>query len=228
MEAVDEMLVRAEDGLILLFTPPFDKGPLQPGYIKGYVPGVRENGGQYTHAATWVALAAAIQGRGRRAVELFDLLNPIKHATDPDSVDRYKVEPYVVAADIYGRPPHAGRGGWTWYTGSASWLYRVGLEAILGFHLRGESLTIDPRIPGDWPGFELTYRHRSATYRVVVENPDGVESGVRAATLDGRTAGPASIPLVDDGRDHEIRVVMGGSGPENRTQSTFLSGGRLL
>ncbi len=144
MESVDERLVHDEDGVILLFTPPFDKGKLQPGYIKGYVPGVRENGGQYTHAATWLVLAAAIQGRGQRAFELFDLLNPVKHATDPESVARYKVEPYVVAADIYGRPPHTGRGGWTWYTGSASWLFRVGLEAILGFHLQGRS-------PGDRP-----------------------------------------------------------------------------
>ena len=212
MAAVDDRLVRDDDRLILLFTPPFDKGKLQPGYIKGYVPGVRENGGQYTHAATWVALAAATQGRGRRAVELFRLLNPALHATDPASVNRYKVEPYVVAADIYGRAPHTGRGGWTWYTGSASWLYRVGVESILGFHLKGTHLAIDPRIPGDWPGFELTYRHRSATYLVVVENPEGVEHGVRSATLDGQAVDPAAIPLADDGGAHEVRVVLGLSG----------------
>ena len=195
--------------MILLFTPPFDKGKLQPGYIKGYVPGVRENGGQYTHAATWLVLAAALQDRGGRAFELFDLLNPVKHATDPESVARYKVEPYVVAADIYGRPPHAGRGGWTWYTGSASWLFRVGLEAILGFHLEGDRLAIDPKIPAAWPGFELTYRHRSARYRVAVENPDGVEHGVRSATLDGHPVDPAAIPLVDDGGEHVVVVRMG-------------------
>ncbi len=210
MTSVDERLVRADDGLILLFTPPFDKGKLQPGYIKGYVPGVRENGGQYTHAATWVAMAAAIQGRGQRAGELFGLLNPVNHATDSESVARYKVEPYVVAADIYGRPPHTGRGGWTWYTGSASWLWRVGIESILGFHLRGDRLAIDPRIPGDWPGFELAYRHRSTPYRIVVENPEGVEHGVRTASLDGEPHDPASIPLVDDGRPHEVRIVLGG------------------
>jgi len=209
MEEVDARLVREQDGVILLFTPPFDKGKLQPGYVKGYVPGVRENGGQYTHAATWVVLAAALQGRGRRAVELFDLLNPVNHATDPDSVARYKVEPYVVAADIYGRAPHTGRGGWTWYTGSASWLYRVGLEAILGFHLRGDRLAIDPRISGDWPGFTITYRHRSARYRIAVENPEGVEHGVRSATLDGQGVDPAAIPLLDDGRDHDVVVRMG-------------------
>ena len=213
LEAVDQRLVHDKDGVILLFTPPFDKGKLQPGYIKGYVPGVRENGGQYTHAATWLVLAAAIEGRGQRAFELFDLLNPVKHATDPESVNRYKVEPYVVAADIYGRPPHTGRGGWTWYTGSASWLFRVGLEAILGFHLRGEHLTIDPRIPASWPGFEIAYRHRSSRYRIVVENPAGVEHGVSSATLDGQATDPASIALVDDGRDHELVARMGESVP---------------
>jgi cyclic beta-1,2-glucan synthetase len=212
MESVDDRLVKDRDGLILLFTPPFDKGKLQPGYIKGYVPGIRENGGQYTHAATWVALAAAIQGRGKRAVELFDLLNPVRHATDPESVGLYKVEPYVVAADIYGHPPHTGRGGWTWYTGSASWLYRVGVEAILGFHLKGDHLSVDPRIPADWPGFELSYRYHSTSYRIAVENPEGVEHGVGSATIDDREVSPTAIPLVDDRQHHEIRVVMGPGG----------------
>ena len=210
MRSVDERLVHDKDGVILLFTPPFDDGTLQPGYIKGYVPGVRENGGQYTHAATWLVLAAATQGRGRRAFELFDLLNPIKHATDPASVARYKVEPYVVAADIYGRPPHTGRGGWTWYTGSASWLFRVGLEAILGFHLRGDHLAIDPKIPGSWPSFEVVYRRGSSRYRIAVENPDGVEHGVQGATLDGQMVDPSAIPLVDDGQEHDVIVKMGG------------------
>jgi cyclic beta-1,2-glucan synthetase len=209
MHSVDEQLVHDKDGVILLFTPPFDKGKLQPGYIKGYVPGVRENGGQYTHAATWLVLAAAIQGRGQRAFELFDLLNPVKHATDPESVARYKVEPYVVAADIYGRPPHTGRGGWTWYTGSASWLFRVGLEAVLGFHLKGALLAIDPKIPGSWPGFEIVYRHGSSRYRIEVQNPDGVETGVQSATLDGQGVDPSAIPLVDDGVEHEVVIKMG-------------------
>ena len=209
MEAVEEHLVRDDDGLILLFTPPFDRGTLQPGYIKGYVPGIRENDGQYTHAATWVVLATALLGRGRRASELFDLLNPIHHASDPESTARYKVEPYVVAADIYGRPPHTGRGGWTWYTGSASWLYRVGLEALLGFRLRGTRLLLDPCIPGDWPGFEITYRHRSTIYHIAIENPDGVERGVRALTLDGRPLDGDAVDLADDGQVHEVRVTMG-------------------
>jgi cyclic beta-1,2-glucan synthetase len=209
LAAVDERLVREDDGLILLFTPPFDCGSLEPGYIKGYVPGIRENGGQYTHAATWVVLAAALQGHGRRAVELFDLLNPVHHAADPASVARYKVEPYVVAADVYGRPPHTGRGGWTWYTGSASWLYRVGLESILGFQLRGDRLLVDPCIPGDWPGFEVVYRHRSAVYRIRVENPEGVERGVASVELDGQPLGTREIPLADDGQTHDVIVRLG-------------------
>jgi len=209
LEAVDELLVHSDDGVILLFTPPFDKGKLQPGYVRGYVPGVRENGGQYTHAATWLVLANAMANRGGRAVELFNILNPVRHALDAEAVARYKVEPYVVAADIYGRPPHNGRGGWTWYTGSASWLYRVGLEAILGFHLRGGHLAIDPKVAADWPGFTIRYRHKSTRYEIAVTNPDGVEHGVRSATLDGQPTDPAAIPLVDDGGSHLISVVMG-------------------
>ncbi len=202
MAEVDEQLVKPDDRLILLFTPPFDHGKLHPGYIKGYVPGIRENGGQYTHAATWVVLAAAMQGRGDRAHELFDLLNPVRHAADPEGVERYKVEPYVVVADVYGRPPHIGRGGWTWYTGSASWLWRVAVEDVLGFRLRGDRLVIDPCVPKDWAGFELTYRHRSATYRVVVER------GRASVTLDGQNVEGGAVPLADDGQAHELRVAI--------------------
>ncbi len=144
MAAVDEQLVRRDGGLILLFTPPFDKGKLHPGYIKGYVPGIRENGGQYTHASTWVVQAAALLGQGDRAKEYFDLLSPVRHTSTPEQVALYHVEPYVVVADIYGEPPHTGRGGWTWYTGSAAWLYRVALESILGFHRQGDRLRVDP------------------------------------------------------------------------------------
>ena len=187
MAAVRQRLVRADDRLILLFDPPFDKGALEPGYIKGYVPGIRENGGQYTHAATWVVLATALLGQGERAMELFGLLNPIHHADSPDKVARYKVEPYVVAADVYGAPPHTGRGGWTWYTGSAAWLYRIGLEAILGFQLRGGRLQIEPCIPPGWPGYEITYRNGSTTYHVAVENSGGTGRGVRGVTLDGQS-----------------------------------------
>ena len=207
MAAVRQRLVRAADRLILLFDPPFDKGALEPGYIKGYVPGIRENGGQYTHAATWVTLATALLGQGERAVELFGLLNPIHHADSPENVSRYKVEPYVVAADVYGAPPHTGRGGWTWYTGSAAWLYRTGLEAILGFHLRGSRLQIEPCVPPGWPGYEITYRYGSASYHVVVENSGGSGRGVRSITLDGQSMPAGVVDLADDGQRHEIRLT---------------------
>jgi len=209
MAAVEEHLVRADDRLILLFTPPFDRGPLEPGYVKGYVPGIRENGGQYTHAATWVVQATAQLGQGRRAWELFDLLNPIRHAADPDAVALYKVEPYVLAADVYGRPPHAGRGGWTWYTGSAGWLYRVALETLLGFRLLGDRLALDPCIPGAWPRFEITYRRGPTAYHILVENPEGVERGVREVFLDDQPCAGDSLPLTNDGREHRVRVLLG-------------------
>ena len=209
MAAVEDHLVRDADQMILLFSPPFDRGSLEPGYIKGYVPGIRENGGQYTHAATWVVLATALLGRGERALELFALLNPVRHATTAEGVARYMVEPYVMAADVYGAPPHTGRGGWTWYTGSASWLYRVGLEAILGFRLRGDRLRIEPCVAPDWPRYELTYRHHSATYHIVVENAAGTGRGVRAVTVDAHAVPDGEIPLVDDGKAHAVRVELG-------------------
>jgi cellobiose phosphorylase len=209
MASVEERLVYPEGKLIKLFDPPFDKGALQPGYIKGYVPGIRENGGQYTHAATWVVLATALQGRGDRAMELWNMLNPIYHATTPAEVQRYKVEPYVVCADVYGVPPHVGRGGWTWYTGSASWLYRVALEAILGLRVTGDTLRVEPCIPSSWPGYEITYRHGSATYRVRVDNSSGAGRGVRSVTVDGQPAAGGAVPLRDDGREHDIRVTLG-------------------
>ena len=209
MAAVEDRLVRETDKMILLFAPPFDRGSLEPGYIKGYVPGIRENGGQYTHAATWVVLATALLGRGERALELFALLNPVRHGATPEDVARYMVEPYVVAADVYGAPPHAGRGGWTWYTGSASWLYRVGLEAILGFHKRGERLRIEPCVAPDWPRYDLTYRYRSSTYHIVVENAAGTGRGVRAVTVDAQAVRDGEIPLMDDGKTHEVRVELG-------------------
>jgi cyclic beta-1,2-glucan synthetase len=209
MASVERMLVKQAEKMILLFTPPFDKGRLDPGYVKGYVPGIRENGGQYTHAATWVVQATALLGRGGRALELFDLLNPLAHAATPEDVARYRVEPYVVVADIYSEPPHVGRGGWTWYTGSAGWLYRVGLETLLGFQLRGNRLLIDPCIDRDWREFEITHHHRSATYHIVVKNPDGVEKGVRSVTVDGNPQGADGIELLDDGRRHEVVVALG-------------------
>jgi len=209
MDAVRNRLVRMDDKLIQLFDPPFDKGALQPGYIKGYVPGIRENGGQYTHAATWVVLATALQGDGDLALRLWNLINPIYHATTPEEVKRYKVEPYVVCADVYGAPPHTGRGGWTWYTGSASWLYRVALEAILGFRLEGDTLRFEPCVPPSWPRFEMTYRHRSAVYQVSVDNSAGTGRGVQWIELDGKRLADGRVPLSDDRKMHEVRVALG-------------------
>ena len=158
MEAVEQYLVRRDEGLVLLFTPPFDHTPLDPGYIKGYPPGIRENGGQYTHAAVWSVIAFAMLGDGDKAAELFSILNPISHSSTRAAVHRYKVEPYVACADVYSMPPHSGRGGWTWYTGSAGWMYRAGLKWMLGFRLRGETLLIDPCIPNGWRGFEINFQ----------------------------------------------------------------------
>ncbi|HWG41935.1 MAG TPA: glucoamylase family protein [Gemmataceae bacterium] len=209
MAAVDEQLVKRDGRLILLFTPPFDKGKLHPGYIKGYVPGIRENGGQYTHASTWVVQAAALLGQGDRAKEYFDLLSPVRHTSTPEQVALYHVEPYVVVADIYGEPPHTGRGGWTWYTGSASWLYRVMVESILGFSPRNDRLIVDPCIPKAWKSFTVIYRHHSATYRINIENPRGIEHGVAEVVVDGQTRESKDIALADDGQTHEVRIVLG-------------------
>ena len=190
MAAVEEYLVRRGDGLVLLFTPPFDHSDVDPGYIKGYLPGIRENGGQYTHAAIWSVLAFAALGDGDKAGELFSILNPINHASTRAGVQRYKVEPYVMAADVYTEPPHVGRGGWTWYTGFG------GLD-VPGRHrvdpgvppARARRSCIDPCIPRAWPGYEIDFRYHSARYEIVVENPHGVSRGVVSLELDGAGAG---------------------------------------
>ena len=211
IRSAERRLVKREERLILLFDPPFDSGPLQPGYIKGYVPGIRENGGQYTHAATWMVEAVAQLGHGGDAHSLFDLLNPIRMAQSPEGVARYRVEPYVLAGDVYGRPPHTGRGGWTWYTGSAAWLYRIGVETLLGFHRRGDRLRIEPRIPGEWKEYRIRYRHGSSVFHITVINPNGVESGVVRVEVDGAEQGGGEVVLRDDGKEHQVRVVMGSS-----------------
>jgi cyclic beta-1,2-glucan synthetase len=210
MAAVDQHLVRRPEGLILLLTPPFDRTQHDPGYIKGYVPGIRENGGQYAHAATWTVIAFAELGDGDKAYELFRMLNPIAHTSSRASVQRYKVEPYVVAGDVYAEPPHVGRGGWTWYTGSAGWLYRAGLEWILGFRVRGMMLSIDPCIPRNWSSYSINFRYHSATYQIKVENPSGVSRGVASISIDGKLiVGRANIPLADDGAVHQVLIVLG-------------------
>jgi cyclic beta-1,2-glucan synthetase len=207
MAAVEEYLIRRGDGLVILFTPPFDKGNLDPGYIKGYVPGVRENGGQYTHAAIWTMIAYSMLGDGERAGELFSLLNPINHSSTRAGLHKYKVEPYVAVGDVYAVPPHTGRGGWTWYTGSAGWMYRAGLESILGFKLQKDRLEMDPCIPRWWRDFEILYRRGRAVYRIRVENPLGVSRGVVNVEVDG--VAQEAITLVDDEKTHNVRVVMG-------------------
>lgn len=205
MAALDARLVRRDVGLIQLLDPPFDQSPLNPGYIKGYVPGVRENGGQYTHAAIWAAMAFARLGDWTRAWELFDMINPINHATSSEDVAIYKVEPYVIAADVYGVSPHVGRGGWSWYTGSAGWMYRLILESLLGLRRDGETLRIEPCLPAHWDGFGLSYRYRETTYRIQVTQVDTGEGRARV-TLDGIEQDGASIPLIDDRQEHTIEV----------------------
>ncbi|PYJ34107.1 MAG: protein ndvB, partial [Verrucomicrobia bacterium] len=209
LRSVEENLVREADDLILLFTPPFDKTTADVGYIKGYPPGVRENGGQYTHAATWVAMAFARQGDGDRAVRLLRMLNPVEHARDEKDCERYKVEPYVMPGDVYSLAGHVGRGGWTWYTGAAAWTYRVWLEEILGFQRRGDKLTINPVIPKDWTGYQLRYRFQNTTYRIAVENPDHCSRGVVLVEVDGIAVPDKIVTLRDDALRHEVRVVLG-------------------
>jgi cyclic beta-1,2-glucan synthetase len=211
MATVERELIRPEDQVALLFTPPFDKTPLDPGYIKGYPPGIRENGGQYTHAALWSVMAFAALGEGDKAAGLFSLLNPINHARTRADVYRYKVEPYVIAADVYATPPHVGRGGWTWYTGSAGWMYQSGLVWILGFRVQGASFLLDPCIPKTWPGFGIVFRYHSACYDIRVENPRGVSRGIVHAELNGvaLTGDQTRVPLMDDGATHHVRVVLG-------------------
>ncbi len=210
MAAVGQYLVRRPEGLDLVLTPPFDRTDHDPGYIKGYLPGIRENGGQYTHAAAWTILAFAALSDGDKAAELFQMLNPINRTASRATVQRYKVEPYAVAGDVYSEPPHVGRGGWTWYTGSAAWLYRAAIEWMLGFRMRGSVFSIDPCIPRSWPSYSMNFRYHSTVYQISVENPSGVSRGVASIEMDGKLlAISPNIPLTDDGGSHQIRIVLG-------------------
>ncbi|MEO8461534.1 MAG: glycosyl transferase family 36, partial [Dokdonella sp.] len=228
MAAVDRQLIRRDDQIALLFTPPFDRTPLDPGYIKGYPPGIRENGGQYTHGTIWSIFAFAQLGLGDKAGELFSILNPVNHSSTAEAARKYKVEPYVACADVYSVAPYVGRGGWTWYTGSAGWLYRAGLEAVLGFRVQGAELLIDPCIPRAWKSYAIDYRYRGAKsaasgnsgthYTISIENPNSVSSGVVRTEIDGiehveidaqGSVAIARIPLVDDGGSHSVLVVLG-------------------
>ena len=212
MEAVARELLRPADGLALVLTPPFDQTQHDPGYIKGYPPGLRENGGQYTHAATWSVLAFAALGDGDRAAALWAMLNPVRRALTHADADRSKVEPYVVVADVYSSAPHVGRGGWSWYTGSAGWMQRAGVEGVLGLRILAGWLHIAPCIPRDWPGFEATLCWRTACYRVVVTNPGQVNSGVAALRVDGIPVPAGPVALLDDGRAHLVEVILGMDG----------------
>ncbi len=208
MDAVDQRLVRRADGLIQLLDPPFDKSTMNPGYIKGYVPGVRENGGQYTHAAIWAAMAFAAQGDSRRAWELLRMINPVNHTLTSESLSVYKTEPYVVAADVYAVPPHTGRGGWTWYTGSAGWLYRLMLESLLGLNRKADRLSITPCIPGDWKTYSIKYRYGETMYRITVNQTRHPEVSDSMITVDGIKLADQDIILVDDHREHDIEISM--------------------
>jgi len=209
MIQVKERLIRPAEGLVLLAAPPFDRAPRDPGYLKGYPPGVRENGGAYMHAAMWVAWAFADLGWGDEAHRLFCMLNPVLRSDSPEKMELYRVEPYVVAADISNQAGRAGQGGWTWYTGSAAWMYRLGVERILGLRRAGTALTIDPCIPAGWPGYRIDYRYGRSLYRIDVQNPDGVSRGVRELHLDGILLSDRRIPLIDDGATHNARIRLG-------------------
>jgi cellobiose phosphorylase len=205
MDAVDQQLVHRDTALIQLLDPPFEHSKPNPGYIQGYVRGVRENGGQYTHAAVWAAMAFAALGDAERAWELFAMIDPINHAKSPDSIAVYKTEPYVLASDVYALAPHTGRGGWTWYTGSAGWMYRFIVESLLGLRLEADKLHIAPCVPAYWKSFQVHYRYRETVYHIAVLQTS-VADGGPGLTVDGaEQAGPA-ICLLDDGRQHRVEM----------------------
>jgi len=200
--------VRRDAGLVQLFDPPFDHSALEPGYIKGYIPGVRENGGQYTHGAIWAAMAYATMGETERAWELFGMLNPVHHGATSARIATYKVEPYVVAADVYAVAPHVGRGGWTWYTGSAGWMYRLLVETLLGVNLEGEQLRLAPRMPQAWTSYKIHYRYRQTVYHISITRLAADAGGAASLVLDGREIGGTVIPLRDDRQEHVAELRM--------------------
>jgi cellobiose phosphorylase len=208
LNSVQEFLVKSEENMVLLLTPPFDKTPLDPGYIKGYPPGVRENGGQYTHGSSWLAMAYARSGNGNMAAKILQMISPTSHTPTQEANNLYRVEPYVIAADIYDLKNQVGRGGWTWYTGSASWIYRIWLEEILGFKLHGQTFSIKCVIPKEWDGFKLKYRYKSSSYAISVTNPNHISSGTNETKLDGALISSAEIPLVDDGGQHTVDIIL--------------------
>jgi cellobiose phosphorylase len=206
MASLDRLLVARDNAIIKLLSPPFDVSEPDPGYIRAYVPGVRENGGQYTHAAVWAAMAFAELGDTRRAAELTAILNPVRHAGDAAAVGKYKVEPYVVASDVYALPPHTGRGGWTWYSGSAGWLYRLLLESVLGLRREADRLYLRPCVPDAWQSFRIHYRYGATVYHVEVRR-----GNVEGLSLDGRAVPGPAVPLADDGGEHRIEATLAGA-----------------
>lgn len=209
MESLENHLVDRENGIIKLLDPPFEKGKLNPGYIKSYLPGVRENGGQYTHSSCWVIIAESILGFGDKALEYYRMINPIEHSRTKEASNKYKVEPYVIPADIYGAGNLAGRGGWTWYTGSASWYYMAGIEYILGFKIKNNTIKIDPCIPKDWKEYEIKYRYENAIYNIKIKNPDGKNKGVTKIFVNGKEIEKENgIKLEKNANVYNIEVIM--------------------
>ena len=210
MESLENHLVDKENGIIKLLDPPFEKSKLEPGYIKAYLPGVRENGGQYTHAAIWVIIAESLLGFGDKALELYRMINPIEHSRTKDASRKYKVEPYVIPADIYGASNLAGRGGWTWYTGSSSWYYKAGIEYILGLKIQNGYMKIDPCIPKDWKEYQIQYKWNDSIYNIKVKNPDGKNGkneGVTKVILDGNEV-ENNIKLDGNRKVYTVEVIL--------------------
>jgi cyclic beta-1,2-glucan synthetase len=226
MEAVRAHLVRRDAQVVLLLTPAFDRTAQDPGYIKGYIPGIRENGGQYTHAALWTVIALAQSGLGDEAMELFHMVNPINRMRTPAGLGRYRAEAYAVAADVYAHPMHLGRGGWTWYTGSAGWMYRAAVEELLGLRRTGATFCLAPTIPAMWPTFSIRWTVGGSSYHISVVNPGHRCRGVRSAELDGTPVDPNAIPLLDDGRDHRVVVELGERARE--IASSSVGGGKVM
>jgi hypothetical protein len=211
MQSMNDELVDTEGGLIKLLTPPFDKTAKNPGYIKGYPPGIRENGGQYTHASAWFIIATSMMGRGQEAFTLFDLINPVNHTTDQRGVDTYQAEPFVMCGDVYSEGSLRGRAGWSWYTGSSGWLYQAGLEYIIGLKVHPNHFSINPCVPATWSDFSVIYKHGGRTFHVKVENESGVERGVKTLEINGKIVQGTNVPFEEPSYNETVavRVVMG-------------------
>lgn len=208
MESLENHLVDRENGIIKLLDPPFENGILDPGYIKSYLPGTRENGGQYTHSAVWVIIAEALLGFGDKAVEFFKMINPIEHSKTKEGILKYKVEPYVIPADVYGQGNLVGRGGWTWYTGSSSWLYIAGIKYILGLNIENGYIYFNPCIDSSWKEYSIRYNHGNSIYNIKVINPNGRSSGVEKVLLNGKIIEDKKIKIDYNGSINEIEVWM--------------------